>query len=81
MKVLDILSWLPAQEISLEELEQIFMDYKNGVKNDLYIVLTEIPSNAMENVLECKNDLVKEGKKVACILREEKIVALIGYRE
>lgn len=81
MKVLDILSWLPAQEISLEELEQIFVNYKNGVKVDSYIVLTEVPSDAMENVLECKNDLVKEGRKVACILREEKIIALIGYKE
>lgn len=81
MKVLDILSWLPAQEISLEELEQIFVNDKNGVKDDSYIVLTEVPSDAAENVLECKNDLVKEGRKVACILREEKIVALIGYKE
>ncbi len=30
MKVLDVFSWLPAKEISIEELEQILIEHLNG---------------------------------------------------
>ncbi len=30
MTVLDVFSWLPAKEISIEELEQIFIGHLNG---------------------------------------------------
>lgn len=43
MKVLDIFSWLSAKEISLERLEQIFIDYKSGSYNSEYVVLDELP--------------------------------------
>lgn len=49
MKVLDIFSWLPAKEISLEQLEQIFIDYKSGIYKNEYIVLSELPNNVSEN--------------------------------
>jgi hypothetical protein len=32
MQVLNIFSWLPAKEINLEKLEQIFVEYHNGMK-------------------------------------------------
>ena len=81
MKVLDIFSWLPAKQISLEQLEQIFIDYKSGNFNSGYIVLSEHPNNVSEDILTCKNDLLKEGKNVAFILKEEKVIAVIGYQE
>ncbi len=81
MKVLDIFSWLPAKQISLEQLEQIFIDYKSGNFNSGYIVLSEHPNTVSEYILTCKNDLLKEGKNVAFILKEEKVIAVIGYQE
>lgn len=81
MKVLDIFSWLPAKEISLEQLEQIFIDYESGNFNSEYIVLSEHPNIVSEDILTCKNDLLKEGKNVAFILKEEKVIAVIGYQE
>ena len=81
MKVLDIFSWLPAKEISLEQLEQIFIDYKSGNFNSGYIVLSEHLNTVSEDILTCKNDLLKEGKNVAFILKEEKVIAVIGYQE
>lgn len=81
MKVMDIFSWLPADEISLEQLEQIFVNYKNGSSDDTCIVSLEIPSNATENILNCKAELVGERKDVACILRDDNIIAIIGYKE
>ena len=64
MKVLDIFSWLPAKEISLEQLERIFT-----------------LNNVSEDILTCKNELLKEGKKATFILKEEKVIAVIGYQE
>lgn len=81
MKALDIFSWLSAKEISLERLEQIFIDYKSGSYNSEYVVLDELPDKAAENVVNCKNELLEEGKSVAYILKEENIVAVRGYRE
>ncbi|MCM1385773.1 MAG: helix-turn-helix domain-containing protein [Bacillus sp. (in: Bacteria)] len=80
-KVLDIFSWLPAKEISLERLEQIFMDYKSGSYSNEYDVSFELPGNITENILNCKNKLLEEGKSVAYILKEENVIAVIGYRE
>ena len=81
MKVLDIFSWLPAKQISLEQLEQIFIDYKSGNFNSGYIVLSEHLNTVSEDILTCKNELLKEGKNVAFILKEEKVIAVIGYQE
>lgn len=33
MIVLNVLSWLPAKEISIKELEQIFIKHLNGTYN------------------------------------------------
>lgn len=81
MKVLDIFSWLSAKEISLEQLQQIFMDYKLCIYHKGYTVLSELPDNAAENVIACKNELQAEGKKVAYILKDESIIAVIAYKE
>lgn len=31
MRILDLFSWLPAKEISIEEIEKIFMDDMKGI--------------------------------------------------
>lgn len=36
MKILDVFSWLPAKEISIEELEQIFIEHCNGTYEGEY---------------------------------------------
>ena len=40
MKVLDIFSWIPAEEVSLEELESVFENYRNGFEINEYAVLS-----------------------------------------
>ncbi|MCI9083621.1 MAG: hypothetical protein HFI70_15350 [Lachnospiraceae bacterium] len=81
MKVLNIFSWLPEKEISLEQLEQIFTDYKAGSYYKEYVVLYELPSNVTEDILTCKDELLKDGNNVAYILKDEDIIAVIGYKE
>lgn len=78
MKITDIYSWDPV--ISLEELMSIFSNYKNGVAYSEYLVCDSLPQNALHNIMRAKEQLIKEGKKVAFIIKDCKIVALIGYQ-
>lgn len=81
MTVLDVFSWLPAKEISIEELEQIFIKHFNGTYEGEYKVLLEIPDNANKNILNSSAELIGEGKAVACILKDGNAIAVVGYRE
>lgn len=78
MKVLDVFSWLPAKEISIEELEQIFLGHFNGTYEGEYKVL---PDNADKNILNSRATLIEEGKDVACILKGGNVIAVVGYKE
>ena len=74
--VLDVFSWLPAKEISIEELEQIFIGHFNRTYEGEYKVLLEMPDNADKNILNSRETLIGEGKEVACILKTEKLLPL-----
>ena len=81
MKITDIYSWVPEKVISLEALMSIFNNYKNGVVSIEYSICEDLPQNASQNVIRGKDQLIKEGKKVAFIMKDCKIVALVGYQE
>jgi hypothetical protein len=51
MQVLNIFSWLPAKEISLEKLEQIFVEYHNGIYDYEYNISFEMPSGDEKDML------------------------------
>ena len=76
MTVLDVFSWLPAKEISIEELEQIFTGHLNGTYEGEYKVLLEVPDNADKNILNSSARLTEEGKATACILKTEMLLLL-----
>lgn len=80
MVILDVFSRLPAKEVCIEQIEEIFLKSCEGIINDKYTVVHEVPENAGNNIIECQNELISEGKKVAYILQEGVIVALVGYR-
>ena len=82
MSVLDVFSWLPAKEISIEKLEQIFIGHLNGTyKGGEYKVLPEVPDNADKNILNSRAALIGEGKDAACILKGGNVIAVVGYKE
>ena len=81
MKVLDVFSWLPAKEISIKELEQIFIEHLNGTYEGEYKVLLEVPDNADKNILNSSARLIEKGRDVACILKDGKVIAVLGYKE
>lgn len=81
MKVLDVFSWLPAKEISIEELEQIFIAHFNGAYEGEYKVLLKMPDNVDKNILNSSTTLIEEGRNVACILKGGNVIAVVGYME
>jgi len=81
MEVLDVFSWLPAKEISIEELEQIFIKHLNGTYEGEYKILLEIPDNVDKNILSSSAELIGERKAVAYILKDRNVIAVVGYKE
>lgn len=81
MKVTDVFSWRSAKEISIEELQQIFMDHYDGTYAGKYTVSLEMSDNADKNILDSAAELIGEGRNAAYILERGKVIAVVGYRE
>ena len=80
MTIFDVFSWLPRHEMDIEELIEIFKKSSEGIIDDVYKVLYDLPDNVGDNIVEAKTELISEGKKVAYIKREDAVIALIGYK-
>lgn len=81
MDILDIFSWLPAKEMSLEEIEQMTrLLYEGNQGNDKYRLEMHLPVEADNNIVEVTGELLGEGKKVCYLLRKGIVIAAIGYK-
>lgn len=80
MTILDIFSWLPAKEISLEQIENIVRDIHNGKIHKGYSVEYQLPTDANKNVIDAVKELQQEGKKVCFLLKDDQMISAIGYR-
>ncbi len=60
--------------------KQIFIEHLNGTYEGEYKVLLEVPDSADKNILNSGARLIEEGKDVACILKDGKVIAVLGYR-
>lgn len=81
MNILDIFSWLPAKEMSIEEIENIVIElYRTKDEIDGFSIEMQLPDAANENVIGVKEDLINEGKKVCFLTRNGSVIAAIGYR-
>lgn len=82
LRILDVISWLPESEVSQRDLEEIFMNYMDGKNEPMeYDVAFSMPDNVNDNVLDANYYLTEEGRKSAFILRDNQVVAVIGYKE
>lgn len=53
MDILDIFSWLPAKEMSLEDIEQMTrLLYEGNQGNDKYRLEMQLPAEADNNIVE-----------------------------
>ena len=81
LRILDVISWLPEAEVSQRDLEEIFMNYMDGKNESMeYDVAFSMPDNVNDNVLDANYYLTEEGRKAAFILRDNQVVAVIGYK-
>ncbi len=80
MRILDLFSWLPEKELSIEQIRSIFLKSCEGIADSIHVVAHEIPDNAGLHIIECKNELLSEGKMIAYIMKGDMVVALIGYK-
>ena len=70
MKVLDIFSWLPEKDLSLDKIEEIVISLQNGVTNkEDYFLDFNLPTDANENVINASQDLIAEGKRVCYLIK------------
>lgn len=81
MDMLDIFSWLPAKEMSLEEIRESVLKLEAGEDAGNGLSLQwDTPKNADGNVIDVTEELTGEGKSICYLLREGKTIAVIGYR-
>ena len=81
MDILDIFSWLPAKEISLEEIRESVLKPGAGEAAGGGLSLQwDIPKDADENSIDVTDELTGEGKSICYLLRNGKTIAVIGYR-
>lgn len=62
-------------------LKNFFVNKTAGIYTGEYIVSIETPSDLRNDMLNCKCKLIKEGKKVGYILKDNRTIAMIGYTE
>ena len=80
MDILDIFSWLPEKELSLEQIEKLVKDLDNGIMHEGYSVEYKLPSGADENITNSMKELIEEEKRVCFLLRDKQIISVVGYR-
>ena len=80
MDILDVFSWLPAQELSIDDIKNIVWDIEKGIPHEGYSVEYQLPPGADENKIEAVDELLSEGKLVCFLLKEVNIISVIGYK-
>ena len=73
--------WLPADAISIGELELLFEGQHNGTYEGAYTVSLDMPEQAGMDIRNSSAALAEEGKKTAFVLKHDTVIAVIGYRE
>lgn len=82
MDILDIFSWVREKELNISEIERIILNYYDGKTDEVgFRVESELPNQANENIIDATNELISEGKRVCYLLRDNEIIAVIGYKE
>ena len=80
MDILDVFSWLPAKELSIDDIKKIVWDIEKRIPHEGYSVEYQLPPGADENKIEAVDELLSEGKLVCFLLKEVNIISVIGYK-
>lgn len=81
MNILDICSWMPANELSLEKIEEIVLSLNSGKPNEEgYSLEMKLPINANENVISCSKNFSSKGRSICYLLINNEVIAVVGYK-
>ena len=81
MDILDICSWVPANELNLEKIKEIVLSLNGGKSNEEgYSLEMKLPINANENVISCSNDFISESRRICYLLMNNEVIAVVGYK-
>lgn len=81
MNILDICSWMPANELSLERIEEIVLSLNSREPNEEgYSLEMKLPISANEKVISCSNDFISEGRSIYYLLKNNEVIAVVGYK-
>ena len=82
MNILDICSWMPANELSLEKIEEIVLSLNSGKPNEEgYSLEMKLPINANENVISCSKNFSSKGRSICYLLINNEVIAVVGYKQ
>lgn len=77
--ILDICSRIPANELSLEIIEEIVLSLNSGMPNEeVYSLEMKLPINA--NVISCSNEFIREGRSICYLLINNEVIAVVGHK-
>lgn len=81
MRILDVFSWLPAKELSIEKIEELVESLNNGIENNEgYSLKKKLPENSNDNIIGTTEELIGEGKEVCYLVKDDNTIAVIGYK-
>ena len=80
LSILDIYSWVPAKELSLERIRELVLSLYRGECNDegYSLEMTQV-IDMSENIRACTEELRKEGRMICYLLKRGVIICVIGY--
>lgn len=82
MDILDIFSWKPEKELSIDNIKEIVLKLNEGEQlPDDYRIEKIMPSDANDDIVSAFEELNNEGKNVCFLYYKGVIIAMIGYKE
>lgn len=80
LKITDVFSYLPRNQIDIEQLEEIFIDASHKKEDDTYKVIFNQQGIILSTPqMYASMELESRQRKVAYILKQQKVIAIIGY--
>lgn len=80
--VTDIFSYLPAQQISLDDIKNILRKHMDGGIDPVFEILVDPEKLQLsEPQLFAVSELENEKRHIAYLCRDQKVVAIIGYAD
>lgn len=80
LRITDIFSFLPANQLSLAEIQRIFKNHLAGCRDPIYQVSDELENICLSKPqFEVVSELKQEKRHIAYIVSGQMLIAIIGF--